>query len=281
MLPKIFFMSYFCEKVNISMNNSFSLNFRGSTRPQDVRRKQLLKPEESQKAILITNLPKKAESLHQELHDFISTCIGPVKLITFNKVTFKESASVSAICVFEDRAHSVEAQEKLHGQLFCNNHLLVRSFKDSKFDTHHTSRNSICVTNLPLKAKEEDLWKLFESCGNFGMIHINRNSFTGAPLEAIVNFKEADAVDDALKLDGSQMMDSTIKVVRLNRQFSLLVSNLNRQTTYEEFKDFFQDCNLAYFCFGPKQKKEQKTAVIFLQVNITHKMTLNCCLYLD
>lgn len=228
----------------------------------------MLVPEETKKAVLITNLPKKAESLQQELQDFVASCVGPVKLITFNKMTYKESAFISAICVFEDLAHLKVALEKLHGQVFNGHHLLVQSFKDSVHNTHHTSWNSICVTNLPEKAKEEDLWKLFEGCGNLGMIHINRNSLTGVPLEAIVNFKQADDVDDALKLDGSQILDSTVKVMRLDRQFSLLISNLNRQTTYQEFKDFFKDCSVVYFCFGPKKKKEQKTALVFLLVSI-------------
>ncbi|XP_052123351.1 probable E3 ubiquitin-protein ligase bre1 [Frankliniella occidentalis] len=241
---------------------------------QDVKRKQKLVPAESKQAVLISNLPKKVESLHAEFQSFISKSVGPVKLITYNKLTTSKSASVSAICVFEEESDFKAALDKLHGKEFSGHHLLVQSFKDSKFDTHHTTRNCVCVTNMADKTTEEDLWKLFEECGALGMIHINRNSATGSPYEAVVNFKDRESVPSAVKLDGTQLLESTIKVVNLDRRFSVLVTNIGRQVKNQEFREFLSECNLAYFSFGAKKKKEQKTAFVFLADEAGYKQAM-------
>lgn len=239
----------------------------GKIRPQDVRRKYKLEPEETKKAILISNLPKKIESLHEEFKDFISSHIGPVKLITYKKITTCKVAFVNAICVFEEPSDSKLALKTLHGQEFHDHHLLVQDFKNSIFDKHHTSQNCVCVTNMSEKTSEEHLWKHFQGCGTQGMIHINRNVSSGAPLEAIINFKEADGVREALKLNETKLLDSDIKVVHLDRSLSILVTNLNRQTTYQEFKEFFSNCDIVYFTFCRKVKKEQKAAIVYLAVS--------------
>ncbi|KAK3915374.1 Nucleolar protein 12 [Frankliniella fusca] len=231
---------------------------------QDVKRKQKLDPNDTKQAVLISNLPKKVETMHADFQAFVSKTVGPVKLITYNKITTPKSAAVSAICVFAEESDFKAALEKLHGQEFSGHHLLVQSFKDSRFDAHHTTRNCVCVTNMADKTTEEDLWKLFEGCGDLGMIHINRNTATGSPYEALVNFKGRESVRSAVNLDGSKVLESSVKVVNLDRKFSVLVTNIDRQVTNQEFRDLLSECNLVYFSFGVKKKKELKTAFVFL-----------------
>lgn len=74
---------------------------------------------------------------------------------------------------------------------------------------------SIYVGQVDYSAKPEELLAHFEPCGQVERITINCDKFTGRPKGfAYLEFQTEDAVQNAVKLDGSSFKGRTLKVTR-------------------------------------------------------------------
>lgn len=218
-------------------------------------RKQKLVPEDTRKAIYITNLPKKIEKLHHDFLNFIVECVGAVKLLFYQKITSINSCVMSAVCVFDKPSDYNCALEKLHGIKFHDSHLLVQKFLNSNSNDQLITQHCVSVRNLPMDTSEQALWNLFESFGKLGMIYVDRTVISSTTLEALVNFEKSDSVINALKLDGTLLADSKIKVVNLNWKLSIKISNFPKQTTSKDLKALIKDYNPIFFRISQKKKK--------------------------
>ena len=140
-----------------------------------------------------TNLAKKMTYVHKELD--------------------REHDTVHAYVVYESKEKDsiTTAIEQLNGVLFEGKHLRVdRAFIDEKtFDR----KRSIFLGNLPFDLEDESLWQHFEGCGSIESVRIIRDSKTqhGKGI-GYIQFKDTISIGLALKLNGTQLNNRTIRV---------------------------------------------------------------------
>lgn len=239
------------------------------TKPQDVVRKQKLAPEDTQKSIFITNLPKKIEKLHEEFKSFIDQHVGAVKKLFYQKITSKNSCVMSATCVFEKTSDFNLALERLHGEMFEDHHLLVQKFLNHNSNDQLITKHCISVSNLSLGTSEETLWKLFESCGKLGMIYIDRSDISSTSVEALVNLENSDSVINAMNLDGTTLAEMAIKLVKLDWKHSVKITNLSKTTSSKDLETLIKDYNPCFQRLSQKRKKGNSAFASFLVSTIS------------
>uniref|UniRef100_A0A1B6F4C8 RRM domain-containing protein n=1 Tax=Cuerna arida TaxID=1464854 RepID=A0A1B6F4C8_9HEMI len=109
---------------------------------------------------------------------------------------------------------SCKAALELNGKLHKGHHLRV-SLSNVKVNSN--KENGVFVGNLAFKAKDDDLWKAFQDCGEIESVRIIRDIRSGVGKGyGYVNFKFADSVDRALGLDGSLLLDRNLRVSKIS-----------------------------------------------------------------
>lgn len=142
------------------------------------------------------------------------------------KLFFNDGA---IICEFAECPLS-KGLERLHGQPFQKDHLMVQKYNLEDHDQLVTEY-CIRVTNLSAATTKKTLWEFFESCGKLGMIYLNHDTS-----EALINFEASDSVVNALQKDGADLDSAKIKVEHLNLKKSVKISNLHPDTTNESIR---------------------------------------------
>ncbi|XP_034233724.1 reticulocyte-binding protein 2-like [Thrips palmi] len=248
----------------------------GKVRFEDVVKKQQLAPEDTRKSILITNVPKGVEKNHHNFQQFITEQVGPVKSLFYQKITSMKACVMSATCVFRKPSDYYVALKKLHGQEFLNHHLLVQKFLNSNSNENLITKHCIRVTNLQTCTTENDLWNLFESCGKLGMVHLDRSDISSSTLEALVNFEETNSVVNSLKLDGSMLHKSKIKVVYLDWKLSINIYNFKKTASLQDFETLLKDYNPIFVRLSQKKKKGNSVFASFSdEKSYSEALTLN------
>uniref|UniRef100_A0AAR2JDU7 RRM domain-containing protein n=1 Tax=Pygocentrus nattereri TaxID=42514 RepID=A0AAR2JDU7_PYGNA len=88
-------------------------------------------------------------------------------------------------------------------------------FKEEEGAVNHDHKRSVFVGNLPYDIMELPLRKHFEECGKVEAVRLVRDHNSGVGKGfGYVLFENADSVMLALKLNGSQLLDRTIRVKR-------------------------------------------------------------------
>lgn len=236
-------------------------------------------PEDLKRSLVITNLPTIQIQDANELSEFVSKLLPSKdfgKLRLFFKENYGPFRCLAAICVFDGGLHDVLRHvEKLHGQVFNDHHLVVQRYDDSEDDDQLVTENCVRVTNLPSSTTEESLWTKFESCGKLGMIYLNRDKANGSPLEGLVNFDKSDSVTKAAKLDGSSLENSKIKVVPLDWNLSIKISNLPSEATQEYLENELKDYSPIFIKIT---SKKLQNAFVTFSVSLT-LMFNSVCLF--
>uniref|UniRef100_A0A8R1TU36 RRM domain-containing protein n=1 Tax=Onchocerca volvulus TaxID=6282 RepID=A0A8R1TU36_ONCVO len=116
---------------------------------------------------------------------------------------------------FKD-AKSTEAALALNGEKYDGNLLRVDSCCTKR---KYSSRTTVFVGNLPYDVSENELIAHFETSGNVSFVRIVRDSKTGSGKGfAFVAFKESEAVQFALQLDGSIFKRRRLRVKRVQKK---------------------------------------------------------------
>lgn len=135
----------------------------------------------------------------------------PKKVAIITKKFHPDRNSMHAFVRFTEAEFAKRAVEA-NGMFFENHHLRVDLVAS---ESQHDLKKAVFLGNVPFAAEEEDLWKIFEQCGNISSIRIIRDKFTGVGKGfAYINFENADAVELALKLDGTELNKRPIRVRR-------------------------------------------------------------------
>ncbi|PWA00046.1 hypothetical protein BB558_003890 [Smittium angustum] len=166
-------------------------------------------------------LQKKFKSLFKDF--------GNVKTVRFRSIAFSEPMPKKSAFVLK-KFHSekdtcnayvlMETKEeaqlasKLNGTIFEDRHLRVDVSSNTKSEADDT-KCTIFVGNLSFTAKEEDLWKLFEGCGDIEYVRIIRDSQTGLGKGfCYVKFKDSSSIPLALKLNKSKVDKRELRIIK-------------------------------------------------------------------
>jgi nucleolar protein 12 len=135
----------------------------------------------------------------------------PKKVAVIKRDFHTERNSMHAFIRFVD----VESAHKalvFNGTVFQDHHIRV-DMALRKVD--HDQKKAVFLGNVPFAAEEDDLWKMFETCGKISGIRLIRDRRTGIGKGfAYINFESADAVELALKLDGEELKKRKLRVQR-------------------------------------------------------------------
>ncbi|KAJ8923997.1 hypothetical protein NQ315_006773 [Exocentrus adspersus] len=184
-------------------------------------------PEVSARTVFVGNVPiainkKKIKKHFQKYGDIDSVRIRGVPVKDMN--TSKKVAAIkkefnpnrsNVICYirFVNKESAVKAEAE-NGRLLEDHHLRVHScVSDEKPD----ESKAIFVGNLSFNAKEDDLWKAFESCGPISYVRIVRDPKMGMGKGfGYVNFKDSDAVQLALEMENVKLNDRELRISLCN-----------------------------------------------------------------
>ncbi|XP_069671691.1 RNA-binding protein 34 [Periplaneta americana] len=134
----------------------------------------------------------------------------PKKVAVIKKSFHPNRTSIHAYVRFVD-VESAKKALAANGKLFADHYLRV----DMASKTDHDQKKAVFLGNVPFSAEENDLWKMFDSCGKIVDIRIIRDKITGVGKGfAYVNFETTDAVELALKLNGEVLKKREIRVER-------------------------------------------------------------------
>ncbi|XP_054265221.1 RNA-binding protein 34-like [Macrosteles quadrilineatus] len=141
----------------------------------------------------------------------------PKKQAVIKKDFHEESNHINAFIKFQTSDSCMEAL-KMNGELFGGHHLRVTLAEDSG---KTEGKKSVFIGNLAFKAQDDDLWSAFEDCGCIESVRVVRDIKTGIGKGfGYVNFKSEDAVELALKLNGTPILDRNIRVSRVAQMSS-------------------------------------------------------------
>jgi len=162
--------------------------------------------------IFIKNLDKSIDN--KELHDTFAQFGN----ITSAKI-MSDGAGMSkgfGFVQFDTEEAAQKAIEKVHGKLLRDKVVYVAPFvrrsdrsadKDGKF-------SNIYVKNIPEDVEEEELKKLFETCGETTSVAIMKDEAGKSKGFGFINFEEPDAASDAVdKYDGHAIREDKVLVV--------------------------------------------------------------------
>ncbi|CAG2057683.1 unnamed protein product, partial [Timema podura] len=137
----------------------------------------------------------------------------PKKVAIITKKFHPDRTNIHVFVCFVEKDSAYKALAA-NGALLDEHHIQVDlAEKNSKAE--HDPRKAIFIGNLPFSAEEEDLWKMFEECGNIENIRVSRDKYTGVGRGfGYVNFQNADGVELALKLNGEKLKDRELRITR-------------------------------------------------------------------
>ncbi|KAJ9589938.1 hypothetical protein L9F63_016922 [Diploptera punctata] len=133
------------------------------------------------------------------------------KVAVIKREFHPERTSMNAFIRFMEPESARKALEA-NGTVIDDHHIRVDLVAN---DSQPDLKKAVYLGNVPFGAEDEDLWKIFETCGNIKSIRIIRDRFTGVGKGfAYVNFESADAVELALKLSGTVLKKRELSVKR-------------------------------------------------------------------
>ncbi len=197
--------------------------------PQKKKDKVKETPERLERTIFVGNVSLNAMK-NQKAFKALFSKFGAVESIRFRSIAFEKPLKAEhrkigfisqkfhserdfchAYVVFKTKDCIETVIKELNGTLYEGKHLRIDS---ATADSGKVSRKkAVFVGNLKFDACEEDLWKLFEKCGQVTNVRIVRDSVTNLGKGfAYVEFKERACVPLALKLNESVINGRPIRV---------------------------------------------------------------------
>lgn len=135
----------------------------------------------------------------------------PKKVAVIKRDFHPERNSMHAFIRFVD-AQSAHKALVFNGTVFEDHHIRVDMASGK---ANYDQKKAVFLGNVPFAAEEDDLWKMFESCGKISGIRLIRDKRTGIGKGfAYINFESPDAVELALKLDGEDLNKRKLRVQR-------------------------------------------------------------------
>ncbi|RZB39440.1 RNA-binding protein 34, partial [Asbolus verrucosus] len=129
------------------------------------------------------------------------------KVALIKKEFHPERKSFHGYVRFEKREDAVKATE-MNSTIYQDHHLRVCL---CDVDDKPDESKAIFIGNL--NAEEDDLWKLFESCGSVASVRIIRDGKTGIGKGfGYVNFHNSDAVSLALEMENVQLKGRELRI---------------------------------------------------------------------
>nr|CAD7401435.1 unnamed protein product [Timema cristinae] len=137
----------------------------------------------------------------------------PKKVAIIKKKFHPDRTNIHVFVCFVEKESAYKALAA-NGTLLDEHHIQVDLAENSS-KAEHDPRKAIFIGNLPFSAEEEDLWKMFEECGNIENIRVSRDKYTGVGRGfGYVNFQNVDGVELALKLNGEKLKDRELRITR-------------------------------------------------------------------
>ncbi|CAF1376100.1 unnamed protein product [Rotaria magnacalcarata] len=100
------------------------------------------------------------------------------KRLAFIKKEFHPlQKTITAYIRFTDETEAEDATS-LNGHLYKEHHLRVDVAHDLDTNTKHDHKRSIFIGNLPFDANDDDVWKVFEECGEIDSVRLVRDRAT-------------------------------------------------------------------------------------------------------
>ncbi|KAH3675135.1 hypothetical protein WICMUC_002791 [Wickerhamomyces mucosus] len=183
--------------------------------------------EKAERTIFVGNLNSKVITSKKDYKEFKGFFLkfGTIESIRFRSIAFNEALprkvafvkqklhesrdSVNSYIVFKTK-ESVSKSLKSNGEILFDLHIRVDSISHpSKID----NSRAIFVGNLDFEEKEEELWKIFNSCGEIENVRIVRDSKTNVGKGfGYVQFKDFTAVSKALLLNEKKLGEKKRKL---------------------------------------------------------------------
>lgn len=190
---------------------------------------KVVDPEKDQRTIFVGNVHVKAiqdKKAKKEFEAFFAV-YGDLESFRFRSIPVGKSPSrkvafitkqvregedtCNAYVVFKHK-DSAEKAVKANGSLLFEHHLRIDRIY-SEGSNEKGSKKSVFVGNLATETKEEELWKLFENCGEIESVRIVKDKVSNASKGiGFVNFKDRSSVILAIKLEGTTFKGRQIRV---------------------------------------------------------------------
>ncbi|XP_071450651.1 RNA-binding protein 34 [Hetaerina americana] len=229
-------------------------------------KQRIVNPEEDKRTIFVGNLPcnikvtklKKMFKSYGEIESARLRCPPvkdpriPKKVAVIKKDFHPERTNIVGYVRFTSEEEATAALQA-NGQL-CQAHRIRVDL--SSRNKSHDQKKAVFVGNVHFSAEENDLWKVFEHCGEIDSIRIVRDSQTGVGKGfAYINFKDLSSVALALKLDGQELKERALRVKRAVKKVK--VKKVNANVGWQERGQAFKRVGRGKFA-GKNQLVENK-----------------------
>ncbi|XP_029469296.1 RNA-binding protein 34-like [Rhinatrema bivittatum] len=151
------------------------------------------------------------------------------KIATIQRQTHAKRNNINAYVVFCDQAAATKALARNGLEVAGGFHIRVDLAAGA---ASPDNRHSVFVGNLPYEAGEEALRELFSDCGQVAAVRIIRDRDSGMGKGfGYVLFKDIDAVQLALGLDGSDLLGRKLRIKRCVRKEKVVANPSMSQVT--------------------------------------------------
>lgn len=193
---------------------------------QQIKKSKKLDPEQEKRTIFVGNLPTdcKKEELTKIFKSYgkieavrfrnivPEDITKPKKFAYITKTQHPNKQSINGFIRFKDEDSAINAAKEINGMEFKTRHLRVDVATKSKV---HNNKCSVFLGALAFDVTDEAVYEHFAKCGEIDNVRIIRDNKTGVGKGfGYVQFKTADTIDLALKLDASKMGERKIRVSR-------------------------------------------------------------------
>ncbi|XP_063235454.1 RNA-binding protein 34-like [Bacillus rossius redtenbacheri] len=237
---KVETVSTFTESDTLNSNPQFEEEANGDTEKEDrvtdrrlkrekKKKKQLWKLDEEKESrtVFLGNLPIKWEkkkikryfSKYGAVENLRLRCAPvadprvPKKVAVITKNFHPERTSINAFLRFVDKESAISAL-RANGS-FLGEHRIRVDLAVNNLVVCPDRKRAVFVGNVPLSTENNALWTLFENCGPIESVHIPREKITGMGRGfAYINFKDRDAVELALKMNGELLDGRELRITR-------------------------------------------------------------------
>lgn len=138
----------------------------------------------------------------------------PKKVALIKKKFHANRKSLQCYVVYQTAADAIKALEA-NGKEFKGHHLMVDRATGGG---EHDQKKAIFIGNLPFDAEEDDVWTLFQDCGDIVSVRLVRDKRTRIGKGfGYVNFTSPDAVELALQMEDIKLGKREIRVSRCSK----------------------------------------------------------------
>ncbi|XP_059619914.1 RNA-binding protein 34-like [Phlebotomus argentipes] len=173
-------------------------------------------PSEASRTIFVGNLPTNTKKSQVKAFFASFGTVKTIRLRTFhgqkiqNCRQIKNHPCITAYLVFDKDEAAIGAQEA-SGKVFRKAHIRVMMADGKK--KYFDGKRTIFVGNLTYAVTDDDLYEIFQSCGEIKYVRTLRSPL-GCKGTAYVCFKNPESVGLALELNQTMMNDRPIRVER-------------------------------------------------------------------